>query len=137
MAADSLSSFSFPDYELVVILAAERCQVFFVVGERETLNQNLVHLEPVHHLQSVEVPNDDVGLEALVGLLAASNVLASVRDNYDGDLIVVAAEELLCSANNVSNNDGGAQREDEVLVVRVEDQAIVHLALESNNSREV
>lgn len=54
----------FPDYELVVILAAERCQVFFVVGEGETLNQNLVHLEPVHHLQSVEVPNDDVGLQS-------------------------------------------------------------------------
>ena len=67
-------------------------------------------------------------LEALVGLLAASNVLASVRDNHDGDLIVVAAKELLCSANNVSDHDGGAQREDEVLIVRVEDQAVVHLA---------
>ena len=54
----------FPDYELVVILAAERRQVFFVVGEGETLNQDLVHLEPVHHLQSVEVPNDDVGLQS-------------------------------------------------------------------------
>ena len=60
--------------------------------------------------------------------MAASNVLASVRDNHDGDLIVVAAKELLCSANNVSDNDGGAQREDEVLIVRVEDQAVVHLA---------
>ena len=67
-------------------------------------------------------------LEALVGLLTASNVLASVGDDHDRDLIVVTAEELLCSANNVSDNDGGAQRENEVLVVRVEDQAVVHLA---------
>jgi len=37
----------FPDNELVVILATERCQVIFVVGERETLDQHLVHLETV------------------------------------------------------------------------------------------
>ena len=72
-------------------------------------------------------------LEALVGLLAASNVLASVRDNHDGDLIVVAAKELLCSANNVSDNDGGAQREDKVLVIGVQDKSIVHLACKKRN----
>jgi hypothetical protein len=52
----------FPDYELVVILATERRQVLFVVGERETLDQNLVHFQPVHHFQRVEVPDDDVRL---------------------------------------------------------------------------
>ena len=52
----------FPDYELVVVLAAERCQILFVSGERETLDENLVELESMDHLQSVEVPNDDVGL---------------------------------------------------------------------------
>ena len=67
-------------------------------------------------------------LEALVGLLAASNVLASVGDHHDGDLIVVAAEELLCSANNVSDYDRGAQRENDVLVVRMQYQSLVHLA---------
>lgn len=44
---DCFSAFSFPDNELVVILATERCQVIFVVGERETLDQHLVHLETV------------------------------------------------------------------------------------------
>jgi len=52
----------FPDYELVVILAAERSQILFVVGERETLDEDLVQLESMHHLQRVEVPDDDVGL---------------------------------------------------------------------------
>ena len=55
----------FPDYELVVILATQRRQILFVVGERETLDQDLVHLKPVHHLQSVEVPDDDVCLHKL------------------------------------------------------------------------
>ena len=54
----------FPDYELVVILAAERRQVLFVVREGETLDQHLVHLETVLQLQGVEVPNDDVGLHS-------------------------------------------------------------------------
>ena len=52
----------FPDYELVVILAAERCQVVFVVGERETLDKHLVHLQTVLQLQGIEVPDEDVGL---------------------------------------------------------------------------
>jgi hypothetical protein len=38
MPANGLATVSFPDYELVVILAAERCQVVFVVGEGETLD---------------------------------------------------------------------------------------------------
>ena len=54
----------FPDYELVVILATQRGQVLFVCGEGQTLNQDLVQLEAVHHLQRVEVPNDDVGLSS-------------------------------------------------------------------------
>ena len=37
-------------------------------------------------------------------------------------------QELLCSANNVSNDDCGAQREDDVLIVRMQDQSLVNLA---------
>lgn len=69
-------------------------------------------------------------LEALVGSLTASNVLARVGDDNTGDLVVVAPEESLCSANNVSDYDRGAQREDDVLVVRMQDQSLVHLACE-------
>ena len=67
-------------------------------------------------------------LEALVGFLSTCNVLSSVRDDDDRDFVVVAAEELLCSADNVSDHDGGAQWEDKVLVIGVQDKSIVHLA---------
>ena len=40
----------------------------------------------------------------------------------------MAPEELLCSANNVSDYDRGAQREDEVLIVRMQNESLVHLA---------
>ena len=40
----------------------------------------------------------------------------------------MATEELLCSADDVSDNDRGAQREDQVLIVRVQNEALVHLA---------
>ena len=40
----------------------------------------------------------------------------------------MASEELLCSANNVSDDDGGAQREDDVLVVRMQNQSSIDLA---------
>ena len=67
-------------------------------------------------------------LEPLVGFLATRDVLARVRDYDDRDLVVVAAKELLCSANNVSDYDGGSEGEDDVLVVRMQNQSPVHLA---------
>ena len=51
-----------PDYELVVILTAKRSQVLFVGGKGETLDQHLMHFESVHHVEVVEVPNDDISL---------------------------------------------------------------------------
>jgi len=78
VTADCFSALSFPDNELVVVLAAERRQVIFVVGERETLDQHLVHLQTVLQIQGIEVPDDDIGLKALIGLLATSNEFACV-----------------------------------------------------------
>jgi len=45
----------------------------------------------------------------------------------------MAPQELLCSANNVSNHDRGAQREDDVLIVRMQNQSRVNRALEADN----
>lgn len=78
-----------------------------------------MHLQTVLHFQGIEVPDDDISLKALVGLLAGSNVLACVGDDDNGDLVVVTSEELLCSANNVSDHDSGTKREDDVLIVWV------------------
>lgn len=135
MSTDGFSTVCFPDYELVVVLAAERCQVLFVVGERETLDQDLMHLQTVLHLQGIEVPDYYISLKALVGFLTRSNVLACVGDDDNGDLVVVTSEELLCSANNVSDHDRGAEREDDMLVVRMQNQSLVDLALEADNCR--
>jgi len=49
----------------------------------------------------------------------------------------VPAEELLCSANNVSDYDRGAQREDDVLVVRMQNQSPVYLALEADHGLQI
>ena len=40
----------------------------------------------------------------------------------------MASEEVLLSGNDVSNDDGGAQWEDDVLVVWVQDQTRVYFA---------
>jgi len=52
-----------PDNNGVIILTTERSEVLFVAGERETLNQDLVQFEALHNLKSIEVPDDDVGLQ--------------------------------------------------------------------------
>ena len=62
MSTNGLTSFAFPDDELAVVLAAEGRQVLLVVREGQTLDQHLVHLEPVLQLKSVEVPDNNVGL---------------------------------------------------------------------------
>ena len=40
----------------------------------------------------------------------------------------MAPEELLCSADDVSDDDRGAQREYQMLIVRVQNESLVHLA---------
>lgn len=79
-------------------------------------------------LRKAASPSVETYLKALVGFLTRSNVLACVGDDDNGDLVVVTSEELLCSANNVSDHDRGAEREDDMLVVRMQNQSLVDLA---------
>lgn len=51
-----------PDHQGVVVLSAQRGQVLLVVGEGEALDEHLVQFESLDHLESVEVPDDDVRL---------------------------------------------------------------------------
>ena len=67
-------------------------------------------------------------LETHVGLLTTGNELSSVWNRNDRDVVVVPSQEVLLSWNNVSNDDGGSKREDDVLVVRVQDESAVDLA---------
>ena len=63
-------------------------------------------------------------LEARVGSLAGGDVLAGVGDSDDADVVVVAAEEVLRARDNVSQDDSGAKRVHNVLVVGVEHKAL-------------
>ena len=65
-----------PDDDAVVVLATERSEVLFVAGERETLDQDLVQFEALHDLKSIEVPDDDVGLQ-LQNVVSDLNLSAS------------------------------------------------------------
>lgn len=76
----------------------------FVVAERETLDQHFVNFESMHHLEGIEVPNNDVSLETHMSLLTRCNVFSTLGDFNDGDIVVMASEELLCSRDNMSDN---------------------------------
>lgn len=93
-----------------------------------------MQLESVEHGHGVEVPDDDVGLESHVRLLSRSDVLAGGRNGDHGDVIIVSSEELLGSCEGVSNHKGGTEGEDNVLVIGVENESTVYLALKSDDS---
>ena len=63
-----------------------------------------------------------------MGLLAGSDVLAGAGDSDHRDVVVVAAQEVLSARDDVAQHDRGAQRENDVLVVRMQNQSLVHLA---------
>jgi len=67
---NSFSRLNFPNDKLVVVLSAKRCQKLLVLGKVEILDEHFVQLEAVQHRHGVEVPNNDIGLESHVGLLA-------------------------------------------------------------------
>ena len=43
-------------------MSTEGSKILLVEGEGKTLDEHLVELESVHHLEGVEVPNDNVSL---------------------------------------------------------------------------
>ena len=61
-------------------------------------------------------------------LLTTGNVFSRVWDCDHRDVVVVTSQEVLLSGNDVSNDDGGAKREDDVLIVWVKDKTGVDFA---------
>ena len=76
VSANSFSSFNVPDNELIIVLTSERSQVSFIKGEGKRLDQDFVQFQSLDGLKRVEVPDDDIGLESHVCLLAGSQVLS-------------------------------------------------------------
>ena len=66
-----------PNDEGVVILTTEGSEVLLILREGERLDQDLVELKTMDHLEGVEVPNDDIRLNNRVYTLpgAFSSVL--------------------------------------------------------------
>lgn len=79
-----------------------------------------MQLQSMHHLEGIEVPNNDVSLETHMSLLTRCNILSSLCNFYDGDIVVVASQKLLCSRDNMSNYQSSTERIDNVFVVWVE-----------------
>ena len=67
-------------------------------------------------------------LEAGVGLLARSDVLAGAGHSDHRNVVIVALEELLGAGNNVAHNDGRTEREQNMFVVGVQNKSLIHLA---------
>ena len=82
-----------------------------------------------------------------MGLLSGGDVLAGGRDGNHRDVVIVTlnkiesslvsdfkmaantySEELLSSSEGVSDDEGGAEGEDNVLVIGMEDESTVNLA---------
>jgi len=63
-----------------------------------------------------------------VGALTRGDVLSGAAHGNDGDVVVVAAQELLRARDDVADHNGGAEGEEDVLVVRVESEALRYLA---------
>jgi hypothetical protein len=63
-----------------------------------------------------------------VGALARGDVLARAGYSDNGNVVVVAAEELLSARDDVTHHDGSSQGEEDVFVVRVEGEALSDLA---------
>lgn len=80
---ERLAAFNIPDDERVIVLATERGEVLLIKGEGERLDEHFVELESVHHLECIKVPNDNISLEAHMGLLTRGDILASVADLDD------------------------------------------------------
>jgi hypothetical protein len=51
-----------PNDKGIVVLTAKRSEVFLVMREGKTLNEDLVKLQALNNLKGVKVPNNDVSL---------------------------------------------------------------------------
>ena len=63
-----------------------------------------------------------------MGLLSGGDVLSTLGDGDDGDVVIVSSEEVLLPGDDVTDDDGGSEWEDDVFVVWVEDKSGVDFA---------
>ena len=120
-----------PDNQGVLIIQpTNRGQIVVLRREADALDHNLVESELVDHLLLGKVPNEDVSVESGVSLLPGGQVLSIIGDRQAGDIVVMSPQEGLGPGDDVPYNDGRSQREDDVFVVRMQQQTLHNIALE-------
>lgn len=83
-----------------------------------------MHGQFVQHFHLLEVPNDNIGVEARVSLLSTGDVPSAWTHSQTSDFVVVPSEEGLGSLDDVPYNDSRPERENNVFVFWMEQKSI-------------
>lgn len=116
------------DQHIFVVNAANGGQEAILRRESQRVDAHLVHAESLEDAAIRKVPDYDVCLQSLEGFLATGYEFTRVRAGQRGDLVVVAFQEGLRARDDMSDNDRRAEREKKMLVVRVQNKALRHVA---------
>ena len=63
-----------PNNKSIVVLTTERCEVLLVMGESKALDEDLVELQTLNDLKSVEIPDDDISLYFTIEFVRISSL---------------------------------------------------------------
>ena len=120
----NLSLFDVPNNQRVLVInAAQGSQKHFVMRKGQGLDHDLVQLQLVHQGPLLEIPDYDIRLEPHVGPLPRGNVLPGFGNLHHRDVVVVPSQERLRPRYYVPDYYSRPERENQVLVVRVQDQS--------------
>ena len=66
-----------PNNKGIVVLTTERCEVLLVMGESKALDEDLVELQSLNDLKSVEIPDNDISLYFTIEFVRISSLTAN------------------------------------------------------------
>jgi hypothetical protein len=63
-----------PNNKGIVVLTTERCEVLLIMGESKALDEDLVELQTLNDLKSVEIPDNDISLYFTIEFVRISSL---------------------------------------------------------------
>lgn len=96
------------DVDGSVVDSSHGTEVLLIGGEGEGSDLDLVLLVALEEAVFVEVPEEDAGLEAHLGVLAGSDEAAGAGDGEGAEWLVRGAEEADALVTEVADDDGGS-----------------------------
>jgi hypothetical protein len=63
-----------PNNKGIVVLTTERCEVLLIMGESKALDEDLVELQTLNDLESVEIPDNDISLYFTIEFVRISSL---------------------------------------------------------------